>query len=89
MKLQRKLGSPKPAETFYKLYDRVRMLEQHEKQYAISAAARPDGPKKNDRGQKTTPTAGHSQKAELPASLKPMQQWQEPPRPEDTDSSAT
>ena len=44
---------------------------------------------KNDRGQKTTPTAGHSWKAELPVSPKPMQQWQEPPRPEDTDASAT
>ena len=89
MKWQRKLGSPKPAETFYKLYDCARMLEQHEKQYAVSVAAHPDGPKKNDCGQKTTPTAGHSRKAELPASPIPMQQRQEPPRPEDTDVSVT
>jgi len=37
----------------------------------------------------TTPTAGHSRKAEVPASPKPVQQRQEPPRPEDTDVSAT
>ena len=34
---QRKLGAPKPSETFRELYDRARMLEQHEKQYAASA----------------------------------------------------
>jgi len=37
---QRKLGAPKPNESFKELYDRARILEQHEKQYAASAAAR-------------------------------------------------
>ena len=47
---QRKLGAPKPSETFHELYDRARMLEQHERQYAESAAARTDGqPRKNEK----------------------------------------
>ena len=40
---QRKLGAPETDETFKELYDRARMLEQREKQYANSAAARGDG----------------------------------------------
>ena len=34
MKWQRKLGAPKPEETFYDLYDRARLLESREKQYS-------------------------------------------------------
>ena len=42
VKWQRKLGAPKPGETFQELFDRARVLEQHEKQYAESAASRGD-----------------------------------------------
>jgi len=34
VKWQRKLGAPKPEETFYDLYDRARALESREKQYS-------------------------------------------------------
>ena len=37
VKWQRKLGAPKPKETFHELYDRAHMLEQFEKQFAESA----------------------------------------------------
>ena len=37
---QRKLEAPKPAESFKELYDRARIVEQHEKQYAAAAATR-------------------------------------------------
>ena len=42
VKWQRKLGAPKPQETFASCYDRARTLEQHEKQYAASAASKSD-----------------------------------------------
>ena len=48
VKWQRKLAAPKTGETFQEFYDRARVLEQHEKQYAESAASR-DGTRKNDR----------------------------------------
>ena len=48
VKWQRKLGAPKPGETFQELFDRARVLEQHEKQYAESAASRGD-PLKSDK----------------------------------------
>ena len=41
-KWQRKLGAPKPEESFAEIYDRARMLEKHEVQYAASAAVRRD-----------------------------------------------
>ena len=37
-----KIGAPKPSETFQELYDRARVLEQHEQQYVESAASRGD-----------------------------------------------
>ena len=37
---QRKLNAPKPDETFGQLFERARMLEQHEKQFTASAASR-------------------------------------------------
>ena len=40
VKWQRKLGAPKTDETFQELFDRALVLEQHEKQYAMSAASR-------------------------------------------------
>ena len=46
VKWQRKLGAPKPSETFQELYDRARVLERHERQYAESAASRGEITKK-------------------------------------------
>ena len=40
VKWQRKLGSPKPEETFHDLFARARMLEECEKQFAASANVR-------------------------------------------------
>ena len=40
VKWQRKLGAPKTGETFQELFNRARVLEQHEKQYQESAAFR-------------------------------------------------
>lgn len=37
---QRKLNAPRTDETFAQLFERARMLEQHEKQFAASAACR-------------------------------------------------
>ena len=47
-KWQRKLGAPKPSETFQELYDRARTLEQHEKQYN-AASVTVHGEKKNEK----------------------------------------
>ena len=55
VKWQRKLGAPKPEESFYALYDRARMLETHEKQY--SSGSRLDGPA----GNRTTRGPGRNQ----------------------------
>ena len=41
-KWQRKLGAPKPEESFAELYDRARMLEKREVQYSDSANVRKD-----------------------------------------------
>ena len=41
-KWQRKLGHPKPDETFEELYGRARTAERHDKQYSESAAGRGD-----------------------------------------------
>ena len=48
MKWQRKLGSPKPDETFHDLLARARMMEEYEKQFAVPAevqanSGRPSG----------------------------------------------
>ena len=40
VKWQRKLGAPKPDESFHDLLARARMLEEHEKQFAASAELR-------------------------------------------------
>ena len=62
VKWQRKLEAPKPGETFHELYNRARMIEQYEKQYAASAAAHSEqSSKKIDRTKRpptTTPTSG-------------------------------
>ena len=41
MKWQRKLGAPKPDETFHDILARAHMLEEHEKQFVASAELRP------------------------------------------------
>ena len=54
VKWQRKLEAPKPGETFHELYNRARMMEQYERQYAASAATHSDqSSSKNDRPRKT------------------------------------
>ena len=40
-KWQRKLGAPKPGESFNDLYDRARTLERHDKQFLTAAAGKP------------------------------------------------
>lgn len=50
VKWQRKLGKPKPEETFHELYDRARMLEQHEKQYSVSARVQLEKSGRNTKG---------------------------------------
>ena len=40
VKWQRKLGCPKPDEGFHELLARARMLEEHEKQFAVSVQSR-------------------------------------------------
>ena len=53
---QRKLGAPKPAESFKELYDRARTLEQHEKQYTASAAARGEHKRPAEHGRRYKPS---------------------------------
>ena len=67
VKWQRKLGAPRPEESFKELYDRARVLEQHEKQYAAAAAARGDGTRRAERTSKTKPSVvGHYPKTTTP-----------------------
>ena len=54
VKWQRKLGTLKLQETFRKLYDRARTLEQHEKRYAASAASKSDTHRSNKRNEQTS-----------------------------------
>lgn len=56
-KWQRKLNAPQPEETFAQLFERARMLEQHEKQFSASAACR-----RETTGKKNKPatSASHS-----------------------------
>ena len=54
VKWQRKLGAPKPQEIFRKLYNQVRTLEQHEKQYAASAASKSDTHRSNKSNEQTS-----------------------------------
>ena len=53
VKWQRKLSAPKPQETFRELYDRARTLEQHEKQYAASAASKSDSHRSGKKNEQT------------------------------------
>ena len=65
---QRKLGAPKMEETFQELYDRARMYEQREKQYAESAAVH-DGGENFRRGDKSVkqPRGDRRQKKPRPS----------------------
>ena len=51
VKWQRKLGAPKTGETFQELFDRARVLEQHEKQYTESAVLKGEIPSWSDNGE--------------------------------------
>ena len=51
VKWQRKLGAPKTGETFQELFDRARVLEQHEKQYTESAVLKGETPSWSDNGE--------------------------------------
>ena len=53
VKLQRKLESPKPDETFHDLFARACMLERYEKQYTASAEARTGSQNKRPLGEKS------------------------------------
>ena len=50
VKWQRKLGCPKPDEGFHELLARARMLEEHEKQFAVSAQSRNEHKKSHSEG---------------------------------------
>ena len=49
-KWQRKLGAPKPAETFNELYDRARTYERHEQQFTETAVAKGESQKQSNTG---------------------------------------
>ena len=53
---QRKLNAPRPDETFAQLFERARMLEQHEKQFTASAACRTETA--NKKSKPNVPTGG-------------------------------
>ena len=62
---QRKLNAPRTDETFEQLFERARMLEQHEKQFSASAACRSESQTKK---KTTTPTP---QSSRPPVNQKP------------------
>ena len=73
---QRKLNAPRPDETFPQLFERARMLEQHEKQFTASAACRTETPSKKSKpsaqaGGSRPPTT--SQKSQKPQESVPAQ----------------
>ena len=65
VKWQRKLEAPKPGETFHELYNRARMMEQYERQYAASAAAHSEQlTKRSDRARKAAASSVTNESAE-------------------------
>ena len=77
-KWQRKLGAPKPAETFNELYDRARTYERHEQQFTETAVAKgesqkPSGSMKSPGNQapgdkvKSKTTTANSEKDRIPS----------------------
>ena len=72
VKWQRKLGAPKPEESFQDLYDRARLMEQYEKQYSDTVTVRSEG-----QVQKPKPPTRNPG----PAVVKPKSQTQPPSDP--------
>ena len=76
---QRKLNAPRPDETFAQLFERARMLEQHEKQFTASAACRTETPSKKSKpsvqagGSRPPPTTvsqkSHKSQESVPAQV--------------------
>ena len=75
---QRKLGAPRPDETFTQLFERARIIEQHDKQFSEAASSRTEHPKKGGLS-KFKPN-------NVPNSSCPPQK-QKPVRPVDSSSS--
>ena len=75
VKWQRKIGAPKPSETFQELYDRARVLERHEQQYVESAASRGDVLRKS-----TSRGREGNQKGSVPPKTVPRREEKEVPR---------
>ena len=75
---QRKLNAPRPDETFAQLFERARMLEQHEKQFTASAACRTETPSKKPKpnaqtGGSRPPSTTVSQRPQKPQGGAPAQ----------------
>ena len=70
---QRKLGAPRPEETFTQLFERARIIEQHDKQFSEAASLR-------------TPNKSKFVPNNAPNSSRPPQK-QKPVRPADFSSS--
>ena len=67
---QRKLGAPRPEETFSQLFERARMFEQLEKQYSEAAASRSDQHPKKAGSSKPVPNS--TQNSQPPKQVKPV-----------------
>lgn len=80
-KWQRKLGAPKLEESFTELYDRARMLEQHEKQYQASAQAQQRPDNKGARSDHKGPRPNEKSKENPPKSNTPHPPASQPPPP--------
>ena len=79
VKWQRKLGAPKPEESFQDLYDRARLMEQYEKQYSDTVAVRNES--QIQKPKQPTKNPG-------PGGMKPKSQTQPPATPSTTASPA-
>ena len=55
-KWQRKLGAPRLDESFVQLFERARMIEEHDKQYSESASVRADQNAKKSAPTRSTPS---------------------------------
>ena len=57
VKWQRKLGAPKADESFQDLFTRARVLEEHERQYTVSAESRTANLPKSRSGTSKSPSS--------------------------------
>ena len=82
VKWQRKLGAPRPDESFHDLLARARMLEEHERQFSASAESRSGksgrksgsaDPRKNPSHKKTEPETTRTNPEESTHSSKPKE----------------